>query len=172
MAAPTSTVGKEFFVLDGCDYASGVIADMDGVSDFGGDNSGMRMFSYVARVRRAGLNARNHMPICAIPSRSSTHTSIVRLQAYALSGWSLHALERMQKADGGKPSLHIGYFITMIGCDTTKDKLTFSEMQLADVTPDQRNEFNVLRDTIMESSAGMCALCALRLSRLCAHPYL
>ena len=165
----TSTVGREFFVLDGCNYASGVIADIDGVSEFGGDNSGMRMFSYVAGVRRAGLNARNHVPPCAIPSRFSTHTSIVRLQAYVLSGFSLHALERMQKADGGKPSEHIGVNITVIGCDTTKDKLTFSEMLLGDVTPDQRNEFSVLRDTIMESSAGMCAL---QLSRLCAHPYL
>jgi len=49
---PTSTVGNEFFVLHGHTFESGAIVDPDGVSSFGGDNSGMRMIAYSTGVSR------------------------------------------------------------------------------------------------------------------------
>lgn len=80
---------------------------------------------------------------------------LLRSQAFALKGWTLNQLERLQRTGGGKPSEHIGFNLTMIGCDTTKEPITFSEMRLSDVTDEQRNEWNYLNEIVEESTAGM-----------------
>ena len=83
---------------------------------------------------------------------------LLRSQAFALKGWTLNQLERLQRTGGGKPSEHIGFNLTMIGCDTTKEPITFSEMRIgrdSDVTDEQRNEWNYLNEIVEESTAGM-----------------
>jgi len=80
---------------------------------------------------------------------------LFRSQAFALKGWTLNQLERLQRTEGGKPSEHIGFNLTMIGCDTTKEPITFCEMRLSDVTDEQRNEWNYLDEIVEESTAGM-----------------